>query len=134
LGVEGGGADLRSDGKWSLVAQSLLIHESYHPQVWYSKNIKSKYNEILRDSFFFFLFVCGFLFVCLRFYLNVCNVLPAYMSTPDVCSAYGSQKIRWSRAGVRNSWKLLCGCWEPNLGPPEEQPVFWTSLSHLSNR
>lgn len=33
LGVEGGGADLRSDGKWSLVAQSLLIHESYHPQV-----------------------------------------------------------------------------------------------------
>ena len=29
-------------------------------------------------------------------------------------------------AGVTDSGELLCGCWESNLDPLEEQPVFLT--------
>jgi hypothetical protein len=33
--------------------------------------------------------------------------------------------------GVADSCELPCGCWELNLGPLEEQPVFLTSEPSL---
>ena len=45
-----------------------------------------------------------------------------------------SQCVRSSGTGVTDNCELLCGCWDLNLGPLEEQLVFLTAeLSHLSS-
>jgi hypothetical protein len=30
------------------------------------------------------------------------------------------ERVGFPEAGVRDSWELLCDCWELNLGPLEE--------------
>ena len=42
---------------------------------------------------------------------------------------YGS--VRSSGTGVTNSCELTCGCWQLNLDPLEEQPVFLTTEPSL---
>ena len=49
--------------------------------------------------------------------------LHAYVCTTCVPGVWGGQKggIRFPGTAVTDSCKLLCGCWEPNLGLLESQ-------------
>ena len=60
--------------------------------------------------FILFLWFCYNLLCALIFCLNVC-----------LCEG-----IRSLGTGVTDSCELLCGCWELNLSPLEEQPVLLT--------
>ena len=48
------------------------------------------------------------------------SVLPACVS------------VRFPGTRITDSCELLCGCWELNLGPLEEQPVLLTAEPSLS--
>lgn len=64
-------------------------------------------------------------------------VLPVCLSVYHICAGCPQMPesvIRSPRTGVTDSCELLCGCWELNPGPLEEQPetslAFHTSLRH----
>ena len=52
--------------------------------------------------------------------------LPACMSVCVYAWYAGRPKgaVRSPRTGVRRGCELTCTCWEPNPGPPQEQPVM----------
>lgn len=61
---------------------------------------------------------------CLMYECFACS----YISAPYACSTHGGQKgcwIPWNWG--MDSCQLLCGSWEPNLGPLRDQPVLLTS-------
>jgi hypothetical protein len=68
----------------------------------------------------------GILHVCM--YVCVCYV-------PCVCLLL-KEKMYVGSPGTRvlDSWEPPCGCWEPNLGPLKEQPVFFTMEPSLHLR
>lgn len=57
------------------------------------------------------------------------GVLPTYVSVyhmPVWCRRMPEEVTRSLGTGVIHGFKLLCGCWESNLVPLEEQPVKGT--------
>lgn len=60
---------------------------------------------------------------CLKFMCM--SVFPAYMYVPHayMVSQRPEEDIGSSRTRVLNSFKLLCGCWELNLGLLQEQQM-----------
>jgi hypothetical protein len=65
--------------------------------------------------------------VCM--YMHACVCVCVCVCTPHACLVPGGS-IRFSRTGIKDGFKLLCQCWEPNLDRLQEQLVW---LSHLSS-
>lgn len=57
------------------------------------------------------------------FYLACVSVLPACICVPQIQPIEG---VRFSETVVTDDYELSCSCWEPNVGPLQEQPVLWT--------
>ena len=58
------------------------------------------------------------------------GVLPACVSVHHVCAVpvEARRGCHIPGTGVTDSCELLCGCWELNLGPLEEQRVLLTRV------
>lgn len=63
------------------------------------------------------------------FYFMFLDALPTCMSMNHGPAEVrrGPQAFRLPRTGVVDN----CGCWESNPGPPEVQPVIWTTEPSL---
>ena len=64
------------------------------------------------------------------------SVLPVCMSVHHVMCLVPEevrQSVSFSKTRVTDGWELLCGCWEPNLVPLEEQQVFLPAEPTLCN-
>lgn len=68
--------------------------------------------------FFFFLSVCVF---CWHIYIPCVCQEPM---EPERASNFPGSR-------VSDGWDLPCGCWEPHLGPLEEQPEPLTAEASL---
>lgn len=59
------------------------------------------------------------------------NVLPFCICVHNICVCLvpkGDRRVHWNPgAGVTDSCEPLCGCWELNFDPLQEQPVLLTT-------
>lgn len=62
------------------------------------------------------------------------SVLPGCILVHNMhawCPQRSEEVIRFPGKGVKDGCTPPCGCWESNMGPQEEQPVFLSTESLL---
>lgn len=66
--------------------------------------------------------------VSLDYFMYV-NILPPCICIPHVCLVPKEvrKSVEFPGTGVMDKCEPLCGCWELNLGLPQEQPVLLTT-------